>query len=1046
VRAVSVHRSLDQIDCRAAIISWPVALRAALGLLLLLAWVAPASGAPVRIDNATELTDTAVPHLVFSELVTGGSSASDEFVEIYNPSPTALPLEGLELVYVTASGATVTRKASWAAGAPEIPAQRHLLIANSAGIYATIADAVYATGLAATGGSVALRIQGATTAIDAVGWGTASSTWLEGSPAPVAPAGASIERLPGSAAGSSQDTDDNLADFAIRALPDPQNSTAAPTPGETASPTLSGTPSPIASPTQTPEPISSPTPTPSTTATPEPTPSPTPTPTPTPIATVTPAATATVTPTPAPTPTSIAAARAFADGSSVTIAGVALTGSAFSEGGGYLDDGTAGIAVLMSDGAFERGALLTVSGTVEDRYAQRTVRVSASELTAGGGGAEPVPARVGTGAVGEPTEGRLVSVTGEIQGAPTALSGGLAFDLDDGSGAVRLFVSTSTGIGTDDWSRGARLTLVGVVGQRDSSGTGSAGYRVQPRDSADIGAVVPQPTPSPSPTATPAATSSPSPHPSPTMQPSSSASPSAGSVVTIATARAADAGTRLQIRGVVTMSSGLLDAGSAVMQDSSAGILIRLGDEAGGLRQGEQVELGGTRSTKSGMLTIRVTDPPTRRSVGTEPATLSLRTGSAGEEQEARLVKVRGAVATAPRRSSAGSVSFDLDDGSGALRVFVLAAVASEVTVPARGSWVEITGVLGQETTGALPRRGYRLWPRTASDVRIVSLPVEAAAGAGASSAASDDLGSGSAGDDDLAPLLPGASGEAGRAKAVRATLVHAAWPELGLAGLLWDGSHLVGLVDGIVAETAVNDVVAAGGPPVAVQLEAQPAAEGRAPLRLPLISLRTEDRLERSAAPPTPPISSATKATSPVWARLVGTLTTTDGAAFLKVSGGARIRIEPRCAAAAPLQRRGLVMVEGILAPADQRLVVGCHAVTSAPTLRAAAAAALAAPTAAPGTSRASPGPRNGGQPAGPAIALLLGAVAALALLGLVAWRRGLVQRLLPRTAGDELDDAFQPGEATAAPGLDETRVDLRVPPLRLVEASKEVELPLRS
>ena len=63
--------------------------------------------------------------------------------------------------------------------------------------------------MAATGGSVALRIQGATTAIDAVGWGTAASTWLEGAPAAAPPAGASLERLPGGSAGSTIDTDNN---------------------------------------------------------------------------------------------------------------------------------------------------------------------------------------------------------------------------------------------------------------------------------------------------------------------------------------------------------------------------------------------------------------------------------------------------------------------------------------------------------------------------------------------------------------------------------------------------------------------------------------------------------------------------------------------------------------------------------------------------------------------------------------------------------------------------------------------------------------------
>src|SRR5207302_258264 len=127
-----------------------------------------------------------------------------------------------ELIYVSASGATVTRKAAWAAGAPSVPPGAHWLVANSAGLYGPIADTTYANGLAATGGSVALRIQGATTAIDAVGWGTSTSTWLEGTPAPAPPAGSSLERLPGGSAGSGQDTNDNIGDFVTRTAPDPQ--------------------------------------------------------------------------------------------------------------------------------------------------------------------------------------------------------------------------------------------------------------------------------------------------------------------------------------------------------------------------------------------------------------------------------------------------------------------------------------------------------------------------------------------------------------------------------------------------------------------------------------------------------------------------------------------------------------------------------------------------------------------------------------------------------------------------------------------------------
>jgi hypothetical protein len=201
-------------------------------------------------------------HLLISEVVTGGVSASDELIELYNPTAAPLPLEGLELVYVSASGATVSRRAAWPAGSASVPARGHLLVANEAGIYLAIADAVYTTGMAASGGSVALRIQGAATAIDAVGWGTATGAWLEGTPAPAPPAGSSIERLPGGATGSTQDTGDNAADFVVRAAPDPQNSGSAPTPDATpeATPTPgpSGSPGPSSSSSPSPSPSPSP--------------------------------------------------------------------------------------------------------------------------------------------------------------------------------------------------------------------------------------------------------------------------------------------------------------------------------------------------------------------------------------------------------------------------------------------------------------------------------------------------------------------------------------------------------------------------------------------------------------------------------------------------------------------------------------------------------------------------------------------------------------------------------------------------------------------
>ena len=73
--------------------------------------------------------------LLISEVVTGGASAADEFAELTNAGPAAVDLVGFEMAYVTSTGGTVTRKATWAASTILEPG-RHLLIANSTGIYA----------------------------------------------------------------------------------------------------------------------------------------------------------------------------------------------------------------------------------------------------------------------------------------------------------------------------------------------------------------------------------------------------------------------------------------------------------------------------------------------------------------------------------------------------------------------------------------------------------------------------------------------------------------------------------------------------------------------------------------------------------------------------------------------------------------------------------------------------------------------------------------------------------------------------------------------
>jgi hypothetical protein len=365
-----------------------------------------------------------------------------------------------------------------------------------------------------------------------------------------------------------------------------------------------------------------------------------------------------------------------------------------------------------------------------------------------------------------------VRISGTITGAATVLSSGIAFDVDDGGGATRVLVGTATGIDTSAWGRDVELSLIGVVGQRDSSGGGTAGYRLQPRDGADILAVVPAPTPSPTPDPSPSATGSPTSTPggSASVAPSATPAPSTP-LLTIAEARAAGVGYRLRVRGVVTAPSGLLEPGSAVVQDSTGAILIRLGDDAGSLALGQLVELDGTRSTKAGMLSLRVTKPVLSLGTLADPDPLRRATGALGEDEEARLVIARGAVSTSVSKLGGGAISFAIDDGSGPIRVSISPRTGIAMASVVRGAWLELRGVLGQETTGKEPLRGYRIWPRTSGDLRLIAAPV--AGGAGSTTCCA------STGDEAAQLATAGQTGEGTGANGAAASSVPAVAPLL---------------------------------------------------------------------------------------------------------------------------------------------------------------------------------------------------------------------------------------------------------------------------
>jgi hypothetical protein len=684
--------------------------------------------------------------LVLSELQTGGTSASDEFVELANQGPMPVDLGGLEVVYATSSGSTVTRKATWATATILAPGQR-LLIANAAGVHASIADATYAGGFAATGGAIALRAIGAS-AIDAVGWGDATNAFVEGTAAAAPPAGSSLERAPGALAGNGTDTNDNSVDWFAQAAPSPQRLAAPLVPGPTATPTPPPSTTPSAAPTATPGTTPSPTPvaTPTVEPTPTPTVAPTATPVPTPVPTPTPSPTPVPTPSPTPVPTltpgplSIATARALADGQSVRIAGVLTTdlGALESGHGGFVEDASGGMALYLDAvvaGSWPAGTTIEVQGTLDSRYAQRTLRAAEVSIVMTGGASLPAALHSTTGSTGETLEGRRITVSGPITGSPDDLADGLAITIDDGSGPVRAVIGAEALAGRTP-AAGLIAIVTGPLGQRDSSGTGVGGYRIHATLAGELELASPPPTASPTPTPAPTATPTSSPTVTPTVAPTATPNPTSTvaptptpspttTITSIRVLRTLPIGTRVTTSGVVVAETGRLGTPSLLaIGDATDGLVVH-GAEGATWPRGTVLEITGKLAAPYGQLEIRPGEADILvLGTGALPAPSPLGSVALTEAHEGRLLTMTGRLEAKPTKTAAGDITMLLVRDGGTT-VKVMADVSSRIqnTSLVVGTTYRVVGFVGQRASRSGALDGYRIWVRDAADVVVVAGP-----------------------------------------------------------------------------------------------------------------------------------------------------------------------------------------------------------------------------------------------------------------------------------------------------------------------------------
>jgi len=137
--------------------------------------------------------------------------------------------------------------------------------------------------------------------------------------------------------------------------------------------------------------------------------------------------------------------------------------------------------------------------------------------------------------------------------------------------------------------------------------------------------------------------------------------------ITVQQARASAAGTPVTVEGIVSVPSGVIDAGFAIT-DGGAGIHVAA-DSTKRFAAGDRVRVTGKRGEVHGMASVQP-DAVKRLGEGTLPPPKTVRTGEVGEATEGWRVRVSGRAMTSVVSDLPYGYKLWIDDGSGRLQLF----------------------------------------------------------------------------------------------------------------------------------------------------------------------------------------------------------------------------------------------------------------------------------------------------------------------------------------------------------------------------------------
>jgi uncharacterized protein YdeI (BOF family) len=177
---------------------------------------------------------------------------------------------------------------------------------------------------------------------------------------------------------------------------------------------------------------------------------------------------------------SISEAKALAKGAWVKVRGIVIVPpKVLSNKVFYISSEESGIQIYSSKGNFPEinsGDFIEIIGKTSEANNEKKINIySADDIEILDADFPPEPKIIKTGEINEALEGSLVKIEGQV-----SRSAGNVFYVDDGSGEIKIYIRSATGIKKPKTSKGTWVTIAGIVSET------STGYRILPRFQEDV--------------------------------------------------------------------------------------------------------------------------------------------------------------------------------------------------------------------------------------------------------------------------------------------------------------------------------------------------------------------------------------------------------------------------------------------------------------------------------------------------------------------------------------------------------------------------------